>query len=45
MTVSLGVTDSGTFDDMKVIYHDVDQALYAAKNKGKNSVVISKGTS
>lgn len=45
MTVSLGVTDSGTFDDMKVIYHDVDQALYAAKNQGKNCVVTSKGIS
>ena len=44
MTVSIGVTDSGAFDDMKVIYHDADQALYAAKHKGKNCVAISKDT-
>ena len=39
LTLSLGVTDSGTFGDMKDIYHDVDQALYAAKKAGKNRVI------
>ena len=39
MTLSLGVTDSGSFEDLKKTMHDVDQALYAAKREGKNRVV------
>ena len=41
LTVSLGVADSKTYEDMKSIYHDVDQALYAAKAAGKNDVVVA----
>ena len=39
LTISLGVADSKTYSDMRTIYHDVDQALYAAKKAGKNTVV------
>ncbi len=41
MTISLGVADSETYRDMKSIYHNVDQALYAAKAAGKNTVILA----
>ena len=40
LTISLGVADSATYEDMKSIYQDVDRALYAAKAAGKNEVVL-----
>lgn len=43
LTISLGVADSATYCDMASIYHDVDQALYAAKQAGKN-VVFTAGS-
>lgn len=41
MTISLGVADSATYNDMQSIYHNVDQALYAAKAAGKNTVILA----
>ena len=40
MTISIGVVDSHDCSQMNVLYRDVDEALYEAKNSGKNRVVV-----
>ena len=39
VTISLGVADSRNCSSMTALYQEVDTALYAAKNSGKNRVV------
>lgn len=43
LTISVGVADSKIYADMRSIYHDVDRALYTAKQAGKNRVVVAQG--
>ena len=40
MTISIGVVDSKECSQMHILYRDVDEALYEAKNSGKNRVVV-----
>jgi len=42
LTVSLGLASLGRHDDEHTLMHRVDQALYAAKNQGRNRVVSAK---
>ncbi|MBI3571522.1 MAG: GGDEF domain-containing protein [Gammaproteobacteria bacterium] len=42
LTVSLGITQARKGEDMEQLLARVDQALYAAKNGGRNLVVVRK---
>ena len=41
LTISIGIADSTLYADRHAVYQDVDKALYAAKEGGKNCVVIA----
>lgn len=40
ITVSIGVSSFGSEDTAEEFYHHADQALYEAKNRGRNKVVV-----
>ncbi|MCI2284503.1 diguanylate cyclase [Colwellia sp. MSW7] len=42
VTISLGLTQANDNDDADSLFKRVDDALYQAKSKGKNCVVISE---
>ncbi|MEK7191846.1 MAG: diguanylate cyclase [Pseudomonadota bacterium] len=42
LTVSLGITQARKGEDLEQLLARVDQALYAAKNSGRNLVVARK---
>lgn len=42
VTVSIGVTQAQDSDDLESLLHRADQALYAAKERGRNRVVSSE---
>ena len=42
ITASFGVTSSKHMRDARALYESADQALYAAKNSGRNQVVIAE---
>ena len=43
LTISLGVTMANGIEDRKKIFTRVDDALYTAKESGRNQVVVAKG--
>jgi len=43
VTVSIGVTQAQDSDDLESLLHRADEALYAAKQGGRNRVVSSRG--